>query len=184
MPLMPVVCHATLVQANDFTTRLTAFCTVQLKAEAAIRSTITHQILLTGEKFVTFETGKVSHVPATTFRFSTFVRKNYLKHKQIQYTDKIYKVLVLLFKTCVQQKTFDCVQIYGLQTISEPLRLQAFCAISNFVTVIRNLYSSNTRNQWTSLDGVKYFKKRTFISWQTAQTTRIVLSCRFTHMPS
>src|SRR6218665_58297 len=80
MPLMTVMSHTTLFQANDLTTHLTAVCKVQIKAEAAIWSAISHQVLLTGKKFVTFETGKVSHVPAATFCFGTFIPKYYLKH--------------------------------------------------------------------------------------------------------
>jgi hypothetical protein len=44
----------------------------------AIRSRIAHDVTLTAQNSIAFKTGKMTHVPGSTFRFRTLVRQNQL----------------------------------------------------------------------------------------------------------
>jgi hypothetical protein len=78
MPMLTIVTHLTLVDTDRLTTKVTIFGEHVIKASETIRLSLSHYVPLTAQLLVAIETCKMFHMPSSSLRFRTFIRKYYL----------------------------------------------------------------------------------------------------------
>ena len=78
VPVLPLVRHLTLVHTDVFPARVAELGEQVLKAAAAVRSTVAHDVALTAQLVVALHAAEVMHVPASPFSLCALVSENYL----------------------------------------------------------------------------------------------------------
>lgn len=94
MPMLAVMTHLSLIHTNGFSTKITVLGKHGIEAKQTIRLTLAHNIALAAQLLFTFMTGKMIHMPGTSFSFGAFISQDNLRKKK----KKKHKVL----------KSFSC----------------------------------------------------------------------------
>ena len=84
MPVLPLVCHLTLVHTDVFPTRVAELGKQVLETAAAVGATVAHDVALTAQLVVTLHAAEVMHVPAGPLSLSALVRKDYLSKDAVR----------------------------------------------------------------------------------------------------
>lgn len=78
MPVLTLVGHLTLVDADGITAGVTVFGKGGIETVQAERASVSHDVPFTAQLSIAFKTTEMPHVPRSTFSFCTFIGKNYL----------------------------------------------------------------------------------------------------------
>jgi hypothetical protein len=81
MPVLAIMTHLTLVNANRLATVIAILSKHVVEAAQTVRLAFSHDVSLTAQLLVAVEAGKVLHVPSAALSFRAFVGQNYLNDK-------------------------------------------------------------------------------------------------------
>lgn len=83
MPMLAIVAHLSLVDANGLATIVAVLGEHRVKAEQAIGLPLPHDVALPAQLLVALVAGKVVHVPGTSLGLGALVRQDNLRERRV-----------------------------------------------------------------------------------------------------
>lgn len=78
MPVLTLVAHLALIYSNGFPTCIAVLSKHTVETCETVRSALSHDIPLSTQVTITLETGKMLHVPSSSFGLGALIRENNL----------------------------------------------------------------------------------------------------------